>query len=78
MPRYKIWLYIHDGNWESSFRHHLQQMLWFTMGGFFFGTDIPQRFFPGELNFIFYSLSKVRAEHSLGLFNLYSLFVAIS
>ncbi|XP_005107368.1 membrane progestin receptor beta [Aplysia californica] len=42
---YRIWLYVHDGKWESSFTHHLKQMLWFTTGGFFFGSDIPQRLF---------------------------------
>ncbi|CAG5122891.1 unnamed protein product [Candidula unifasciata] len=52
---YKIWLYVHDNKWESSFQHHLQQMLWFTLGGFFFGSDIPQRFFPGWFDIIGHS-----------------------
>ncbi|GFS03503.1 membrane progestin receptor beta-like [Elysia marginata] len=52
---YKLWLYMYNGEWESSFRHHIQQMLWFTLGGFFFGTDIPQRFYPGKFDLLGHS-----------------------
>ncbi|KAK0062856.1 membrane progestin receptor beta [Biomphalaria pfeifferi] len=52
---YRIWMYYHDGKWSSSFKNHIQQMLWFTVGGFFFGSDIPQRFCPGLFDIIGHS-----------------------
>ena len=30
-------------------------MIWFFCGGFFFGSDIPQRFFPGCFDFVGHS-----------------------
>ena len=30
-------------------------MFWFFCGGFFFGSDIPQRFFPGRFDFVGHS-----------------------
>ncbi|CAL1540778.1 unnamed protein product [Lymnaea stagnalis] len=52
---YRIWLYVHTGEWDPSFKHHIRQMCWFTLGGFFFGSDIPQRFFPGTFDIIGHS-----------------------
>ncbi|XP_059144121.1 membrane progestin receptor beta-like [Physella acuta] len=52
---YRIWLFVRNGAWEASFKHHLQQMFWFTLGGFFFGSDIPQRFSPGTFDILGHS-----------------------
>jgi hypothetical protein len=30
-------------------------MFWFLTGGFFFGSDVPQRFFPGRFDFVGHS-----------------------
>ncbi|XP_060081676.1 membrane progestin receptor beta-like isoform X2 [Ylistrum balloti] len=43
------------GPWHSSLDHHIQQMAWFALAGFFFGSDIPQRFFPGYFDFVGHS-----------------------
>lgn len=53
--RYKIYLYINFSYWDSSLSHHVQQMFWFISGGFFFSSDIPQRFFPGYFDFVGHS-----------------------
>jgi len=42
-------------NWDQSFGDHTLQMIWFLTAGFFFGSDIPQRFFPGKFDFLFHS-----------------------
>ncbi|PVD22980.1 hypothetical protein C0Q70_16240 [Pomacea canaliculata] len=52
---HKIYLCIWFSFWEPSLTDHLEQMLWFVLGGFFFGSDIPQRFFPGLFDFIGHS-----------------------
>ncbi|KAL3868290.1 hypothetical protein ACJMK2_041116 [Sinanodonta woodiana] len=52
----RIYLSIHDGEkWDSGLSHHTQQILWFLSAGFFFGSDIPQRFFPGKFDFVGHS-----------------------
>lgn len=52
---YRLYLYLHDGRWEASFSNHMQQMTWFTVGGIFFGSDIPQRFLPGKFDLLGHS-----------------------
>lgn len=52
---YRLGVYLQTGDWEPSFYFHLRQMSWFTTGGFFFGSDIPQRFFPGSFDIIGHS-----------------------
>ncbi|XP_069127101.1 membrane progestin receptor beta-like isoform X2 [Argopecten irradians] len=41
--------------WHSSLDHHIQQMIWFAVAGFFFGSEVPQRFFPGRFDFVGHS-----------------------
>lgn len=41
--------------WDQSLEDHTFQMIWFLTAGFFFGSDIPQRFFPGKFDFLFHS-----------------------
>jgi hypothetical protein len=41
--------------WDQSLEDHTTQMIWFFTAGFFFGSDIPQRFFPGKFDFLFHS-----------------------
>ncbi|XP_046365788.1 membrane progestin receptor gamma-like [Haliotis rufescens] len=41
--------------WDDGMGHHIQQMMWFFSGGFFFGSDIPQRLFPGKFDFLGHS-----------------------
>lgn len=53
-----VHLLIHDawyGDRAQSLPHHLSQMFWFALAGFFFGSDIPQRFYPGMFDFIGHS-----------------------
>lgn len=40
--------------WDESLSHHSSQVMWFMAAGFFFGSDIPQRFFPGRCDFLFH------------------------
>lgn len=42
-------------DWDQSFGDHIWQIVWFVISGFFFGSDIPQRFFPGTFDFLFHS-----------------------
>ena len=41
--------------WDQSLDDHTTQMYWFLLSGFFFATDIPQRFYPGKFDFLFHS-----------------------
>ncbi|XP_033738484.1 membrane progestin receptor beta-like isoform X2 [Pecten maximus] len=41
--------------WHSSLDHHIQHMIWFAVAGFFFSSDVPQRFFPGRFDFVGHS-----------------------
>ena len=43
--------------WEldESMQHHLMHMVWFVVAGFFYGTDMPQRIFPGRFDFLGHS-----------------------
>lgn len=41
--------------WDQSLDDHTTQMVWFLLSGFFFATDIPQRFYPGKFDFLFHS-----------------------
>ena len=41
--------------WDESLDDHKTQMFWFLLSGFFFSTDIPQRFYPGKFDFLFHS-----------------------
>ncbi|KAL8623579.1 hypothetical protein ACOMHN_000184 [Nucella lapillus] len=52
---YQLYLYLFFQYWESSLKDHFLQMFWFFAGGFFFGSDIPQRFFPGRFDFVGHS-----------------------
>ncbi|XP_041358878.1 membrane progestin receptor beta-like [Gigantopelta aegis] len=53
---HRVHLYLTDQvPWDSGMGHHIQQMMWFVAGGFFFGSDIPQRFFPGKFDFLGHS-----------------------
>ena len=53
--RYQLYLFLFFEYWEPSLSDHFQQMFWFFSGGFFFGSDIPQRFFPGVFDFVGHS-----------------------
>lgn len=44
-----------ESNWDQSLEDHTTQMFWFVVAGFFFGSDIPQRFYPGKFDFLFHS-----------------------
>ncbi|ESP03617.1 hypothetical protein LOTGIDRAFT_137083 [Lottia gigantea] len=52
---YRVALYLFHHQWDSGLSHHIQQMIWFFAGGFFFGSDVPQRFCPGKFDFIGHS-----------------------
>ncbi|XP_021369063.1 membrane progestin receptor beta-like isoform X1 [Mizuhopecten yessoensis] len=51
----RLFQYLGAGLWHSSLDHHIQQMIWFAVAGFFFSSDIPQRFFPGKFDFLGHS-----------------------
>ncbi|KAK6188260.1 hypothetical protein SNE40_004477 [Patella caerulea] len=52
---YRVSLYLFNHQWDSGLGHHIHQMFWFFLGGFFFGSDIPQRFCPGKCDFLGHS-----------------------
>lgn len=52
---YQLYLYLFYNYWEDSLGDHFLQMFWFFSGGFFFGSDVPQRFFPGHFDFVGHS-----------------------
>lgn len=52
---YQVYLHLLHSYWEPSLADHMQQVLWFMCGGFFFSSDIPQRFFPGRFDFVGHS-----------------------
>ena len=43
--------------WEldESLRLHLLHMVWFVVAGFFYGSEMPQRIFPGRFDFLGHS-----------------------
>ncbi|XP_076440437.1 membrane progestin receptor beta-like [Babylonia areolata] len=49
---YQVYLHLFHSYWEPSLGDHIQQVLWFICGGFFFSSDIPQRLFPGCFDFV--------------------------
>ncbi|XP_060082526.1 membrane progestin receptor beta-like [Ylistrum balloti] len=51
----RLFQYAAVGVWHSSLDHHLQQMMWFAIAGFFFSSEVPQRFFPGKFDFVGHS-----------------------
>lgn len=46
---------LDQNNEDPGITHHSQQIFWFAVSGFFFGSDIPQRFFPGRCDFLGHS-----------------------
>ena len=44
-----------EKKWDQSLEDHTTQMAWFLAAGFFFGSDIPQRVFPGKFDCLFHS-----------------------
>lgn len=48
-------LFLDKDGEDVSLYHHTSQMIWFALAGFFFGSDIPQRFFPGKFDFVGHS-----------------------
>ncbi|CAI9727212.1 membrane progestin receptor beta-like [Octopus vulgaris] len=52
---HRVLLMILTSEWDKGLPHHIEQMIWFIMAGFFFGSDIPQRFFPGKFDFLGHS-----------------------
>ena len=52
---HRIILSLEHGEWDESLQDHMTQMFWFAMAGFFFGSDMPQRIFPGKFDFLGHS-----------------------
>lgn len=52
---HRLLICLETSQWDDSISHHLQQMVWFITSGFFFGSDIPQRFYPGKFDFLGHS-----------------------
>ena len=52
---HRIALSLEHGEWDESLQAHTEQIVWFALAGLFFGSDIPQRFFPGKFDFLGHS-----------------------
>lgn len=52
---HRLYCHISQGTWDAAMSHHVQHMVWFVVSGFFFSSEIPQRFFPGKCDFIGHS-----------------------
>lgn len=52
---HRVFLFLISSQWDQGLPHHMEQMVWFLVAGFFFGSDIPQRFFPGKFDFVGHS-----------------------
>lgn len=66
---HRIYLYFFLNEPDPSIHDHIQQIIWFMFAGFFFGSDIPQRFFPGKFDFL---------GHSHQIFHICILFVTLN
>jgi len=65
----RIYLFFFYNATDPSIQDHIQQIIWFMFAGFFFGSDIPQRFFPGKCDFL---------GHSHQIFHICILFVTLN
>lgn len=52
---HRVFLYLDYNQWQPGLHCHIHQVIWFAGAGFFFSSDIPQRFFPGKFDFFGHS-----------------------
>ena len=47
--------YVHGIDCTESVPYHVQQIIWFFISGFFFASDIPQRWYPSKFDIFLHS-----------------------
>lgn len=47
--------FYYEEDCNESIPYHMQQIVWFMASGFFFASDVPQKYFPGKCDIFFHS-----------------------